>query len=93
MRLVSIGNFRLNMLMEDKMASMIAQMESQFINDLALLVKEDWAPDTQYRKGWLDGFAVACWQVTGMSRPDLIRNVNKVLEGSGKVLVDPQVGV
>ncbi len=65
--------------------SMVSTIEDMFVNTLALLVKENTMnPMTDYKRGWLEGYAKAYTQMTGHTVFVLVRKVNESLEGSGK---------
>lgn len=67
--------------------SVIDKIDELFVETLGLLVLEGtMASKTEYKSGWLDGYARAYSQITGGTVWNLIDKVNKSIEGSGKRL-------
>jgi hypothetical protein len=68
--------------------SITEEIEKKFVDTLALLVIEQVIPSkSEYRNGWVDGYAEAWSQMTGKSSAGLFAKVNDCLRGSGKQLV------
>lgn len=71
---------------------LFSTVENHLIETVALAVlntsKTEWDEDeiTEYRKGWLDGYAQCYGKLTGETRYQFIWKVNKMIEGSGNAI-------
>lgn len=66
--------------------SMFQDVEKTFIDTLGQLVLSGFTMESEYRRGWFDGYARAWTQLTGKPWPQLVTAVNAALKGSGKEL-------
>jgi hypothetical protein len=69
------------------MTDSFGSIENTFVETLGLLALTGGFNLTdEYHKGWFDGYARAYTQLTGNTEFVLLRKVNAVLAGSGKIL-------
>lgn len=73
--------------------SLFDKIEQEFVQTLALLIHENngglngnIADKSEYKKGWLDGYARAYTQMTGGTIWGLVEKANLSIHGSGQKL-------
>lgn len=67
------------------MSSVARDVDKFFTETLALVIlKGSFTAESEYQKGWLDGYAKAYTQMTGKTIQTLINQANSSIEGSGK---------